>query len=107
MPDFMNGDDVGVVESGSGAGFLFESAEAVFVGGEARGEQLESHPAAEASVLSEIYLTHPAAPDLADDLVRANCLPHFGWELLGREQVGGHLEGGPVNQAVRLLVFIK
>jgi len=70
LADVVNGDDVGVVERGRGAGFLGEAEDALGVLDELGGQQLQSDLAVEASVLSEVDFAHAAASEEAGEAVR-------------------------------------
>ena len=48
--DFVNGEDVRMIQRGDRAGFLLEATEAIGVGGERRGQDLDGDVAAEARV---------------------------------------------------------
>ena len=68
--DVVDGEDVGVVEGGDGAGLELEALEAVGVGGDVVVEDLEGDVAAEAGVAGAVDLAHAAGPEQLDDLVR-------------------------------------
>ena len=61
--------DAGVVERGEDLGLPLETGEAVGVGGEGLGEQLESHVAAQRGVGGAVDLAHPAGPESRGDTV--------------------------------------
>ena len=56
--DFVNRQDVRMVESGGGFGFLNETFDAALLGGDVVGEELERDWAAEFGVLSAVHLAH-------------------------------------------------
>ena len=60
-----------MVQRGDRAGLLLEATEAIGVGGERRGQDLDGDVAAEARVPRAIDLAHAAGTNCADDLVRA------------------------------------
>ena len=63
--------DAGVVEGREDLCLALEAGEAVGVGGECLGQELESHVAAELRVGGAVNLAHPARAERRDDLVRA------------------------------------
>src|ERR1700722_286340 len=67
--DFINGADVGMVESGGGAGFTAETLEGLRVAGKLVGQEFESDEAAEFSVLGFVDHAHAAAAELFHDAV--------------------------------------
>ena len=69
LPDIVDGDDVGVVESGCGAGFLAEAENALGVLYELGGQQLQGDFAVEPRVLSEVDFAHAAASEEASEAV--------------------------------------
>ncbi len=86
LADVVDGGDVGVVQDAGGLGLLLEAAQAVGVGGEGGGEDLDRHVAAEARVLRAVHLSHPARADGGEDLVGAEpgagCQGHRGGGIL-------------------------
>jgi len=70
MLDAVDGDDVGMVEGGNGAGLALEPAPAVVVGDEGGRQRLEDDFATERLVLREEHVAHAACPEQADDLIR-------------------------------------
>jgi len=67
--DFMNGDDVRVIQGRRGARFLLESAQAIFVAREFPGQNLEGDPPPQARIFGEVDFAHPASADLFDNPV--------------------------------------
>jgi hypothetical protein len=55
----MHGQNVGVAESGHGSRFPFEALQAVRVGREGGGQDLDSDDTVETSVAGAIYFAHP------------------------------------------------
>ena len=68
--DVVDGDDVGMIESGDGARFLLEAAQAVAVGGDGLWQDLDGDLAIEPGVASAINFAHSTVADGSDDLVR-------------------------------------
>jgi hypothetical protein len=56
----VDGDDVRMIQSRSGASFLLETAQPGFVTVERFGQELERDAAAQTCVLSQIHIAHPA-----------------------------------------------
>ena len=69
--DFMNGDDVWMIQRGSSLGFLNKATHARLIGSNIGGQDLQSHSAIEFCVLREIDLTHSAFTDFRADFVAA------------------------------------
>ena len=88
LADVVDGGDVGVVQDAGGLGLLLEAAQAIGVGGEGGGEDLDGDVAAEARVLGAVDLPHAAGADGGEDLVGAEA--GAGGE---RHWVGGILVG--------------
>jgi hypothetical protein len=59
-PDVMHGQNVRVAESSHGSRFPFEALQAVSVGREGFGQDLDSDDPIETSVAGAIHLAHPA-----------------------------------------------
>jgi hypothetical protein len=56
--DFVDRDDVGMVQARSGLGFLLEPLHAIGIGGRSIGQNLQRHFAIEPGVLRQIHLSH-------------------------------------------------
>lgn len=67
--DVVNGDDVGVIESGDGLGFLYEAETAVGIGSHAGGERFDGDEAIEARVAGFVDFAHAAGADSFEELV--------------------------------------
>ena len=78
LADVVDGDDVGMIEGGDGAGFLFEAAEAVGIVGEGGGKDFQGDVAEEAGVAGAVDFAHAAGADEGDDFVGAEL--GVGWE---------------------------
>src|ERR1017187_6770920 len=74
IAEFVNRDDVRVIEPGSGTGFLFETQDGVWLGMTVRGDGLDGHFATEARVAGAINLSHPAGAKPLKNLVRAEAM---------------------------------
>ncbi len=70
--DVVDGEDVGVVEGGDGAGLALEAAQPLGVGGGIVGEDLEGDVAPEAGVAGPVDLPHTSGAEGCHDLVRAD-----------------------------------
>src|SRR5579872_5105601 len=75
--EFVDRDDVWVVESGRGFGFLFKSKQAFDVSGECRGKNFDSDATLEAGVNGVVDLAHAADAERADDLERSYAASGF------------------------------
>jgi hypothetical protein len=69
--DVIDGNDVGVVEGGCGAGFLLEAAKAFGVRDKLFPQHLDGHIPAELVVLRPIDFAHSARAEQGSDLVGA------------------------------------
>ena len=73
-----------MVERGGGARLLLEAAQAIGVGGERGGQDLDRHVAPEPRIARAIDLAHAAGAERRDDLVRAEAdtrsQGHRGWK---------------------------
>ena len=72
--DFIDGDDIGMIELGGRLRFSGESRPAIGILTKMKRKKLERDFAVELGVLGEIHLTHPTGPDLLDDPV----MPDYG-----------------------------
>jgi hypothetical protein len=70
--DVVDGEDVGMVEGGDGAGLALEAALPLGVGRSLLGEDLEGDLAPEAGVVSPVHLSHTPGAQGREDLVRAD-----------------------------------
>ena len=69
--DFVDRDDVGMIESGGSARFLLETLEAGGVAGEFFGQDFDRHRTSEPRVARAEDFTHAAGTDARGDLVRS------------------------------------
>ena len=72
-----------MAEGAGGPGLLLEALQAVLVGGQLLGDDLDGHVAAEARVVGAVDLAHAARAERRDDLVRADTTAR------DQRQVGG------------------
>ena len=70
--DFVDSQDVRVVERGGGFGFLDETFDAALLGGDVVGEEFEGDWAAKFGVLCSVHLAHTACTYFGDDAITAN-----------------------------------
>src|ERR1051325_8489024 len=71
--DFVNSDDVRVIECGSSLRFPLETLQAIAVIDNFSRKNFERYFAIEPHVLSQINLAHSTRPDLAGNAVTRNC----------------------------------
>src|SRR5438067_546640 len=71
LVDLMNGDDVGMIQGGSGLGLLDKALHSIRVSSNVSGQHLQRNLAIEFGVLRQIHLAHPALADLRADLIAA------------------------------------
>jgi hypothetical protein len=69
-PHVEDGEDVGVVEGGDGAGLALEPRESLRVGAHFLRKDLDRHLAPEAWIERAVDLAHPPGPEKPEDLVR-------------------------------------
>ena len=70
VADVMDGQDVGMVQGGSGLGFLLETTQTIAIVAEIGWEDLDRDRAIEASVARAVDLAHSACRERAEDLIR-------------------------------------
>jgi hypothetical protein len=68
LADFVDGDDVGMVEGGNGPGLLHEAPGALGIGHERGTQQLDGHRPPEAAVAGSVEHAHAAFAELVQDL---------------------------------------
>ncbi len=69
LANFVDGADVGMVESGGGAGFTAKTFEGLRVAGQVFGKKFQGDEAAEFGVLGFVDYTHAATAEFFDDEV--------------------------------------
>src|SRR3989441_8944223 len=69
LADFVNREDVRMIQSRGGAGFRLKAAQARFVGNEVSRQDLQSHLAVQPSILRQINLAHAARTETLDNLI--------------------------------------
>ena len=67
--DFVNGANVGVIQSRSGFRFAAETFERLTIARDVIGKELKCHETVQAGVLSFVDHTHPAAAQFLDDAI--------------------------------------
>ena len=93
VAQIVDGNDIGVVEAAGPAALLVEAGQHIVVAGEALGEGLDGHLAADLLVDAAIDDAHAAAAEHVDDLVLAD-VGDFAARLLAR---GIHLFVPPLD----------
>jgi hypothetical protein len=83
IADIIDGDDVGVIERGDGAGFLLEALSARRVGGEIGRKDFQCDFACESSVARAVDFSHAAGAERGKDFVRAEAGSGVEWHGLG------------------------
>jgi hypothetical protein len=69
--NLINGQDVGMIERGSGVGFTLEAAEVHLVLCQSSRKQFDGDLATEAGVIGEVDLSHAALADRGANLIAA------------------------------------
>jgi len=83
VAEFVDGDDVGVIEGGGGTGFAFEAVQTILIGGKFGGKDFYGDGAVEAGIVSAIDFAHSAGAKGALNFVGAK----FCASGQGHEQV--------------------
>src|SRR5215467_9245947 len=92
--NFVDGADVGMIQSGSGFGFTAESLKSLRILGNGLRQEFQRYKAAKRGVLGLVDNAHPATTELLDDAVVRNGLAD---ERLGLRHVASML-GRTVRQ---------
>ena len=115
--EFVDRDNVGMVERGGGFSFLLEAEQALGVGGECGGENFDGDAAFEARIDGVVDLAHAAGAKRGDDLEWADVASGFHAARLPRRVSGlrefhfGKKGGTPpgicerVRKSLRMCVF--
>ena len=69
LAEFINGKNVGMVQSGSGVGFLFKAAQTMLITGQLRRQHFEGNFALEPEVLGQVYLAHATGAEQGNHFV--------------------------------------
>jgi hypothetical protein len=78
LPDFVDGANVGMIESRGCPGFAPEALEGLAVAGQRIGQEFQRDVAAEAQVFGFVHDTHAATAELFKDAVMCDGLPNHG-----------------------------
>src|SRR5262245_21370231 len=105
--DLVNGEDVGMVETGRRARFLFEPADALLLLCEGGGQQLERDFAAEPRVFGQINFAHPTGANQRERFIGAEAPAHERRGLLSAGHLGDHPSHLPGDEALRLLARLQ
>src|SRR5581483_8886652 len=98
LQDFINGDDVWMIQRGRRARFLFETMQALVVSGEGLRQQLPSDLTTEPSILRQIDFAHATAADERNDLKWADHTARSQSRLLINEHVGRSFVSGRIEK---------
>ena len=101
--DFVNRDDVRMIQSGCRKGFLPKTADAVFVFGDPGGKQFESDGAIQPRVFRQINFAHSALADLLDNFIMPDALTAFGFFVLTDNLTGNFTDGGRFHKTFRVV----
>ena len=88
LADVVNGDDVGMIKRGGGAGFEFEAAEVIGILAGSRADELESYIASEPFVAGAKDFAHGSGADFFENpVVTYNLVSHTArtprWHVRG------------------------
>ncbi len=103
MADFVDGDDVRMIERAHRASFLFEATNAFGGFSEFGRKDFERDFATEPRIEGEIDLTHSASAERRDDLISSDLLPgrqpgRLGNDVLSRKFFGDGFDGWSFNK---------
>ncbi len=109
LPDFVNRADVRVVERGSGARLPAKTFQGLSILGYVVGQKLQRDGTAEIGIFGSIDHTHPATPDLFEDMIVRDGLVDHGANYgagirMERAGAAGSILGGEFAR-VKPLVF--
>ncbi len=71
LSEFVDGNDIRMVEGRRRACFLLETVQPVTISGECGGQNLDRNAAVKARIPSPVHLAHPAGAEQLDNLVRS------------------------------------
>ena len=91
LVDFMNGADVGMVQSRSGLCFTAKAAQDLSIFGHFVGQKLQRNKAIEFGVLGFVYDAHPAAAQLLEDAIVRDGLADHIWPIMGDARAGAFI----------------
>jgi len=74
LPDFMNGADIGVIESGGGTRFTAKAFQGQRIVHQIFRKELQGYGTPERSVFRAVHNTHASATELFHDAVMGDCL---------------------------------
>jgi len=69
-PNVKNGEDVGMIQRGGGAGLLLEAAQAFWVTRKSGRQHLDGHIAPQPRIPGAIHLTHTTGTEGRSDFIR-------------------------------------
>ena len=69
LADVVDAEDIGMIERGDGAGFLLETPQAVGIGGEGGGQNLDGDVASQALIAGAVNFAHSASSDERNEFV--------------------------------------
>ena len=79
LVDFVDGANVGMIESGSGTGFAAEAFQRLMIFGYVVGQEFQGNKAAQLGVFRLVNHAHAATTELLDDAVVRDGLADHGW----------------------------
>ena len=86
LADFVDGANVGMIQSGSGSRLALEPLQGHSIGGQSIGQELQGNVAPQSQVLGLVDDAHTAATELLQDAVMRNgsayhCIETANWKL--------------------------
>src|SRR5882762_364067 len=73
-PDFIDGADVGMIQSGGGLGLALEAGESLRIASDFRREEFKGHEAVQLGVFRFVDHAHPATAQFFEDVIVRNVL---------------------------------
>ena len=101
LADLVNGQDVGMVQRGSGASFLLKSPHALSIASEESRQHFQRHLTKQMLVFSQVNLSHASGPKLFENLVAADCSAHERLSLFIRKYVGHYFKRRQLDEIIR------
>ena len=107
LADFVNRDDVGMIESGCGARLLLKAAHVVWIAGEARRQQLQGDLAIQIQVSRQPNFADTAGAEVRDHLIMFDAMPcQIARQWASRHVAGELFEQGLFQKMAGLRVGI-
>src|SRR2546421_4860372 len=104
LPDVVDGQNIRVIQSRGGSGFLPEAPHALSVVGKGNGQKLQGDLTSESRVLSQINISHPSRTDLRKNSVWPHRVPRRQFRVSIVNQWCSDLSCGRLKKASGLFI---